>query len=183
MPQGSAVRSDREKPATLAQAHAVLQLISEQGLDGDVLQRLLESGLLSDLLSVDPTVVSREGLQIALGLKSKRQDLKHLPYDPENPGPFKQPFLVLTLASPGGDPVRWYVDVDGKIDLYLSESEVRGGSEIDRSDDATELLKSMMEHFQRFGRAIEHVGSYEGSAGPSHVLCNGIFFERTSIAR
>ena len=47
------------KKATLAQGNQVLSLILQKNLSSERLQRLLASGLLSDLLDVDPEEIDR----------------------------------------------------------------------------------------------------------------------------
>lgn len=97
-----------------------------------------------------------------------------LTFNPQNPLPLKQPFLTFHLKE--RDP--WFVEVGGKIALYLNTSpEVKDSKLAER---ATPLLKEIARELANHGILITNVNLYIGSAGPSHVLRNGVFFERLS---
>lgn len=57
--------------ATLNQAQEILKLVAHQPIDCERLQKLLESGLLSDLLIADPASVDRDAFRAALALTFK----------------------------------------------------------------------------------------------------------------
>ena len=107
------------------------------------------------------------------------KELKELPLDKSNPSPFKQPFLVLIFDGDWKAGGQWFVEVDGRIELYI-RGEITA-SFTNRWKDATELMRDIGEQFEAHGRPISSVGTYVGSGGPSHVLRNGAFFERASI--
>ena len=106
---------------------------------------------------------------------------QELPLDEGNPVPFKQPFLILRFAD--DDSGSWEIDVDGKIDLYLNGERADCFNHTDLAHDATELLNTMIQELRERGREVVFVGRYRGSAGPSHVLRHGAFFERMKIRR
>lgn len=95
-----------------------------------------------------------------------------LTLNPQNPLPLEQPFLTFHLKE--GDP--WFVEVGGKTTLYLDSSSK--SSEL--AVRATPLLKEIARELASHGILITNVELYTGSAGPSHVLRNGVFFERLS---
>jgi len=98
-----------------------------------------------------------------------------------NPSPFKQPFLVLSLSPDRSR--EWHVDVNGKIGLYLQPRKIDGTrvEVTDRVKDATELLKNMCRTLKEQGYPVYHVFTYNGSAGPSHILRNGVLFRRMKL--
>lgn len=114
--------------------------------------------------------------------------------NPANPSPFIQPLLVLVIK--GRDP--WFVDVDGCIDLYLDKSRINAlprtrfsttSSKLMKphsfqgdvlANVATTLLKETAQGLAEHGILITRVDIYVGSAGPSHILRHGAFFERRS---
>lgn len=59
------------KEATLKQARKVLDLIADKEVPEDQLQKLLESGLLADLLDANTEAVNREDFRRAIGLKPR----------------------------------------------------------------------------------------------------------------
>lgn len=109
---------------------------------------------------------------------------KELPLQNDNPSPFKQPFLVITFKDRkihGNVADGWHVDVDGQIEKYLegfTERTLEWCPPFNKMDRATPLLRSILEYFAGRGMEIIRVATYAGSAGPSHILRNGAFFER-----
>jgi hypothetical protein len=107
-------------------------------------------------------------------VKMPAQNLK---LSPHNPSPFKQPFLALSLtgegavAASGRNFPEWLVDVDGKIDLYITPE-----------NEATPLLEELCASLAHAGIRVRGFSTYEGSGGPSLMLRHGALFERmTSI--
>ena len=121
--------------------------------------------------------------------------------DSNNPAPFTQPFLVIHFRNGK----MWHIDVGGRIDTYLNnftavkkavvglsdeEMKKKGipwfGSVIGECSDwrsqATPLFQSMLDRLKEFGYVADRANSYEGSAGPSHVLLHGALFERMKVA-
>lgn len=112
----------------------------------------------------------------------------------DNPVPFVQPLLVLRFkeTDENGWKMSWFVDVNGEIGKYLSiDSDVcacvnpedpldkmmRGGLIWMQP-----LLRQLIDDLAKNGLHVEHVGSYGpgASGGPSHILRNGVLFERIS---
>lgn len=103
--------------------------------------------------------------------------------DEGNPSPFKQPFLVISFKDrkvhkdiADG----WHVDVDGQLEKYIEgyEHTIAFAPPANRLDRATPLMRSIVEYFASRGMEIRAIAGYRGSAGPSHILRNGAFFER-----
>jgi len=109
---------------------------------------------------------------------------KHLSFNPNNPSPLVQPFLVLHFR---GDRCshEWFIDVDGKIDLYLKNyTAVRDALRKNRlygpvnwMSQATDLLQAMMQELAAKNRIVNRVSAYEGLAGANYILRNGQFFK------
>lgn len=104
-----------------------------------------------------------------------------LPMNPENPSPFEQPFLVLRFGESLNETEWWHVDVDGMIERYIHGGLKATGSHVDRTHDATDHMLDMMKEFERRGIPIRFIGTYNGSAGHTHVLRNGAFFKRMKL--
>lgn len=89
----------------------------------------------------------------------------------ENPVPFKQPFLELTLAGDGAKKLSrdgiLYIDVDGKIDKYITKEHV-----------PTELLVELCRALAKAGAVVTEYARYKGSGGPNVVMRNGALFYR-----
>lgn len=114
--------------------------------------------------------------------------------DANNPSPFVQPFLVLRFkeADEKGWKMSWFVDVNGEIGKYLViDSDVCARVNPDDPSDKmmrggliwmTALLRQLIDDLAKNGLHVEHVGSYgpRASGGPSHILRNGVLFERIS---
>lgn len=108
-----------------------------------------------------------------------------LPLEEDNPSAFAQPFLFISFLEPkelNGKSRGWYVDVDGRIGLYLRSAvyTVRGEDE-QRIEDATPLLRKIINAFENLGIIVSHIGVYRGSGGPTHILRNGVFFRRMDM--
>ena len=84
--------------------------------------------------------------------------------DPNSPSPFMQPFLVLVFGDNASD--EWYIDVDGKVDLYVQEKH------------PTPLLAELCSLIHSRGLTVKQFWLYEGSAGPTHIFRNGAIFRR-----
>lgn len=103
------------------------------------------------------------------------RDIEELPMTAsfgDDPSPFQQPFLELVIK---GDVARqitpdcpfWLVDVDGKIDIYISK---------DNKPKAP--LIRLCRTLAKAGIVVTEFGRYIGSAGPHIVMRNGILFYR-----
>lgn len=126
----------------------VLQLLIDGKIDG------LRHGFLKE------AVVVKDGF-------------KDFGLNPSNPSPFRQPFLVVHFK----DGKEWYIDVDGRLDLYLKDW--RCGLEgKNYLDDATPLLQAMIGKLRAFELMVGQVEGYCGSAGPSHFIRHGVLFRR-----
>jgi hypothetical protein len=111
---------------------------------------------------------------------------KELPLDPKNPCPFKQPFLTIRFRHDAlnGQSCGWFLDVDGDVEKYVRKKKDGHQGEItDYRDQATPALEQLIDAFARHGWPIVHVGLYEGSGGPSHVLRNGAIFKRINLVK
>jgi hypothetical protein len=90
----------------------------------------------------------------------------------DDPSPFKQPFLELVIK---GDVARqitpncpfWLVDVDGKIDTYIS-----------KENKPKAPLIRLCRTLAKAGIVVTQFGRYTGSAGPHVVMRNGVLFYR-----
>lgn len=93
--------------------------------------------------------------------------------------PFMQPFLVLEFEERerNGQGHGWYVDVGGDLERFLRGPDSTPSCE-NRLGDATELLRRMLDEFLVAGYPVRRVTAYRGSAGPTHLLRGGAFFER-----
>ncbi len=106
----------------------------------------------------------------------------------ENPSPFVQPFLVLRFREKEkGHEIFWHIDVGGEIDKYLYIegdvcAEVVEGSTILKGGIIfmKPLLEKLIGELANSGLHVERVGSYVGSAGPSHIMRQGAIFKRIS---
>lgn len=90
----------------------------------------------------------------------------------DRPSPFTKPLLELGLAGGeaenlGSDHKRLYIDVDGKIDLYIAE---------DKS--ATEILIDLCKSFAKAGVIVTDFNTYIGSGAPNVIMRNGALFMR-----
>lgn len=115
-----------------------------------------------------------------------RERLK-LPLSSDNPSPFVQPFLVLGIREKDSqERPTWHVDIGGDITKYLVVDELTARVKPDCNMLQggiiwmTPLLRQLIDDLATNGLHVEYVGSYHGSAGPSHFLRNGAFFERIS---
>lgn len=115
------------------------------------------------------------------------QEKLKLPLNDQNPSPFIQPFLVLGFRE--GDHsgrLTWHIDIGGEITKYLQVDEcsvrIRPGSGMlaDGIVWMTPLLQQLIADLAQNSLTVETVGSYNGSAGPSHILRHGALFERVS---
>jgi hypothetical protein len=106
------------------------------------------------------------------------------PTSRDNPAPFKQPFLVISFKDQkihGNVADGWHVEVDGQIQKYFegfTERTLEWAPPFNSMHRATPLLKSIVEYFASRGMEVASVATYAGSAGPSHILRNGKFFQR-----
>lgn len=95
-----------------------------------------------------------------------------LALDKDNPSPFKQPFLELTIAG-GGVPrisdngSQLYIDVDGQIDKYITEDH-----------QPTLRLVELCKSFAKAGVVVTEYARYVGSGGPSVIMRHGALFYR-----
>jgi hypothetical protein len=106
--------------------------------------------------------------------------------DKDNPSPFVQPFLLIRFRQMvlHGLNSGWFVDIDGKVNLYIKEcAHVRIEEHANYLEQATPLLQAMVEEFLLHGWDVTHVGIYKGSVGPTHVLRNGAIFKRIDWAQ
>lgn len=103
------------------------------------------------------------------------RDIKELPMTAsfgDDPSPFQQPFLELVIK---GDVARqitpgcpfWLVDVDGKIDTYIS-----------KKNTPKQPLIRLCKTLAKAGIVVTKFGRYVGSAGPHIVMRNGVLFYR-----
>lgn len=115
---------------------------------------------------------------------------KHLTINPNNPSPTMQPYLVLHFQ---GDNCakEWFIDVEGKIDLYLKNYTSIMSTKrqlplaakrhlpgvFNWMTQATPLLQEMMRELASMNRVVNRVSAYEGSCGTNYVLRNGQFFK------
>jgi hypothetical protein len=95
----------------------------------------------------------------------------------------------------------WYIDVEGKIELYIEnwckiQEAIQYSIEVLPIQEsiginaqycnwinlATPLLRSMLTRLADVGRPVSVIRYYQGSAGPSHILKNGILFERSNLS-
>lgn len=94
--------------------------------------------------------------------------------NPISPGPFQQPFLILHTTTHE----YWHVDVGGLIDKYFDVPEPGTTTGQLNTDHASPLLKDLCKRLRTQGISVHKVSTYTGSAGPSHILKNGVFFKR-----
>lgn len=113
-----------------------------------------------------------------------------LPLNPNNPCPFKQPFLVINFGREGnklsdGTEIGsgWHVDVDGQFEKYIEgyTKSINFAPPANNIDRATPLMCELLANLMRAGKEALSITGYVGSAGPSHILRNGVFFERMSL--
>ena len=97
----------------------------------------------------------------------------HISANADNPLPYKQPFLVLTLKGEKSKALNCsdhgvvHIDVDGQIEKYITED-----------NEPTELLVTLCKAFAKSGAVVDSFGCYQGSAGPNMLLRNGVLFVR-----
>lgn len=97
----------------------------------------------------------------------------HMSANADNPVPYKQPFLVLTLKGDKSkelnsvDNSSVNIDVDGQIEKYITED-----------NKPTDLLVELCKAFAKSGAVAVSFGRYQGSAGPNMLLRNGVLFVR-----
>jgi len=78
------------------------------------------------------------------------------------------------------------VDIGGEITKYLHFDERTARIKPDSNMIyggvifMTPLLRQLIDNLAENGLCVEYVGSAQGSAGPTHMLRNGAFFERIS---
>lgn len=101
-----------------------------------------------------------------------------LEMNPRNPSPFIQPFLYLKVKKNNGIYEVWWVDVGGKVKKYINCKRIRHDETTNYLGQTTKLMEEIMASFRELGHEIAHLGSYTGTAGPSHILRNGAFFKR-----
>ncbi len=101
----------------------------------------------------------------------------------ENPCPFVQPFLMLTLKQKNrdGSNIVWHIDVNGEMEKYLIGGDPHEGSHVNLIANATDLLKEMIGQLAENGMHVARASTYTGSAGPSFVLRNGALFRCTNL--
>lgn len=91
---------------------------------------------------------------------------------PENPSPFRQPFLILKIRRGEGEAAKWdtwHIDVDSQVHEYVRPWALQ---------EPTERLLALCRLLASRGYVVEKYGSYIGSAGPSHILRHGALFKR-----
>ncbi|MBY0538023.1 hypothetical protein K2P47_01340 [Patescibacteria group bacterium] len=97
----------------------------------------------------------------------------HMSANADNPLPFKQPFLTITLKGDNSKALNCsdhgvaHIDVDGQIEKYISED-----------NKPTGLLIELCKAFAKAGAVAVSFGRYRGSAGPNMLLRNGVLFIR-----
>ena len=101
----------------------------------------------------------------------------------DNPVPFKQPFLYVRFKDSkfNGCSSGWCIDVNGNIGKYIKGKRVITTTMTNYMDRATDLLKEILDEFKAADREVIHVGTYRGSAGPTHILRNGAIFRRIHL--
>ena len=123
-------------------------------------------------------------------MEREEQEYSSRPLNPDSPCPFKQPFLVINFGREGNkmsDGVEvadgWHVDVDGQIEKYISgyTRSLDFAPPANNIDHATPLMLGLLGYFMSRGKKVLSITGYVGSAGPSHILRNGAFFERMSL--
>lgn len=124
-------------------------------------------------------------------MKRKQKEDGGRPLDPNNPSPFKQPFLVINFGwgkngLSNGQQVAdgWHVDVNGQIEKYIDGCNPRTlefAPPANNIDKATPLMRALLAFFWSRGRKVKSITTYIGTAGPSHILRNGAFFERMNL--
>jgi hypothetical protein len=113
--------------------------------------------------------------------------------NPDNPSPFKGPFLVLHFENEG----EWVVDVEGEIQLYLLDftpgfqqavmySTGNKEDQIGWISQATPLMNSILIHLRGFHHPVKQICVYSryekgDIKGPTHLLRNGAFFSRMDL--
>ena len=128
-----------------------------------------------------------------------------LTLDANNPAPFVQPFLVLYYENGSV----WWIDVGGDVGRYLKDYKLihekfrlvqdkleekkespygRGLPSVlcepmDWKVQATDLLLQIFAELEQFGHKVLWVTTYDGSAGPSHILRHGAFFRRVDLRK
>ena len=95
-----------------------------------------------------------------------------LDLSPENPIPFKQPYLELKLKGGEAENLapnlsRLFIDVGGKIAKYITKDK-----------QPTDLLIELCKSMAKAGAVVMTFGQYVGSAGPNAILRNGALFYR-----
>ena len=104
---------------------------------------------------------------------------KHLTLNPNNPSPTVRPFLTLHFVG-DNDGNEWFVDVDGKIDLYLTNysnnhaaylAKARQGMKlpavVNWLSQATPLLRGMLGELTKRNRIADRI--YADSAARDHA--------------
>ena len=85
--------------------------------------------------------------------------------------PTKQPFICIhfTDIQVNGLSGEWYVDVGGKVGVYL------------RNGRRTKLMEYIIAEFKKVGRVVDDVRTYSGTAAPTHLLRGNSFYRRVSL--
>ncbi len=139
----------------------------------DILQSLVDGKLDSRIVRQFKSAITGDGMS---------EEVFGLKIDRNNPGPFRYPLLSLLFKDGGTrNSLRWLIDVDGRIDLYLQGFDTlhRGDEEgEDLTKYATSLLQELLEKVKAAGYDIKAVQTYTGSFGASHILRNGALFRR-----
>lgn len=104
-----------------------------------------------------------------------------LPLSPKNPIRFKQPFLCIAFTTATQPEIIhenvWYIDVDGRIDKYLTR---KGDWFSPEGKNPKPLLIELCKMLASNGMKVVHFGTYNGSGGPTHILRCGALFHRMS---
>jgi len=95
-----------------------------------------------------------------------------LKLSPDNPLPFAQPFLELTLGGEQLENVApkgflCLIDVGGQIEKYIT-----------KKNTPTRRLIDLCKSFAKAGVVVKTYTRYNGSAGPHAILRNGALFYR-----
>lgn len=91
---------------------------------------------------------------------------------PENPSPFRQPFLVLRVRRGEGEAAKrddWHIDVDSQVHEYVRPW---------APQEPTERLLVLCRLLASRGDVVEKYSTYVGSAGPRYILRCGALFRR-----
>ncbi len=129
-------------------------------------------------------------------LSEPEKEIVEFTRDDTSPGQIMDPLLLIGFKPDAVHPdgYEWQIDVEGKIGLYILKGEsltYHDGKVVteqkyglithDFLHLATPFMRSIVEQLKKNGRKVKAIGMYTGSFGPSHILRQGILFQRVGI--